>query len=226
MNSSELLEAFRLDVEDLSDPPLWSDLEIYRYLNDACFQFVRMTGGIADFTSEACEVGITAGEDMSLLHPSIMRVMSAKRRSDNREIEVVNITDLHAHYRSDYGVRVKQFLDDTPGPVRMMVLGMQRDLVRWVQVPEFDDAVDMVIYRLPLKPITGAGQALDDVEEIHHLHLLDWMKHLAYKKQDAETFSPKDSERSGQAFLAYCDQVRAEWERYKHKTRVVAYGGI
>ncbi len=226
MNSTELLEAFRLDTVDTADPPLWSDPEIYRYLNDAYFQFVRITGGVADFTSEACEVGITAGEDTSLLHPSIMRVMSAKRRSDNREIEVVNITDLHAHYRSDYGVRVKQFLDDTPGPVRMMVLGMQRDLVRWVQVPEFDDAVDMVVYRLPLAPITGAGQTLDGIEEMHHLHLLDWMKHLAYKKQDAETFSPKDSERSGQAFLAYCDQVRAEWERYKHKTRVVAYGGI
>ena len=130
MNSSELLEAFRLDVEDLSDPPLWSDLEIYRYLNDACFQFVRMTGGIADFTSEACEVEITAGEATSPLHPSVLRVMSANRRSDNREIEVVNITDLHAHYRSDYGVRVKQFLDDTPGPVRMMVLGMQRGVER------------------------------------------------------------------------------------------------
>ena len=226
MNSTELLEAFRLDTVDTADPPLWSDPEIYRYLNDAYFQFVRITGGVADFTSEACEVGITAGEDMSLLHPSIMRVMSAKRRSDKATIRVINSTDLGSVRVSDYGQAVLTKVDEATGPVRLMVLGMQRGVVRWVQLPEFDDAVDMVIYRLPLKPITGAGQALDDVEEIHHLHLLDWMKHLAYKKQDAETFSPKDSERSGQAFLAYCDQVRAEWERYKHKTRVVAYGGI
>lgn len=226
MNSTELLEAFRLDTDDLSEPPLWSDTEIYRYMSDACFQFIRLTGGVADFTSEACEIPITAGEATSELHPSVLRVMSARRRSDNREIEVVNVTDLEAVYRTDYGLRVNEFLDDTPGPVRRMVLGMQRGIVRWVQVPEFDDSVALTLYRLPLRAIDGPNQTLDDIEEMHHIHLLDWMRRLAYLKKDVETLSPRESERSGQTFLAYCEQVKAEWERYKHKTRVVRYGGL
>ena len=226
MNSTELLEAFRLDTADLETPYLWSDEEIYRYLNDAYFQFVRKTGGVADFTSEACEVELSAGEATSGLHRSILRVMSAKRRSDNAQIKVVNSTDLSAVRVSDYDQRALTKVDETPGPVRLMVLGMQRGVVRWVQVPEFDDVVELVIHRLPLKSISGDGQLLEDVDEMHHLHLLDWMKHLAYKKQDAETLSPQESERSRRSFIAYCEQVCAEWERYKHKTRVVRYGGL
>lgn len=226
MDSGELYDAFRSDVVDTAEPYLWSDDEVWRYANDAYQMFVRLTGGVSDFLSDACTVGIVAGEATAELHPSILRIMSATRRSDTHPLEIINNTDLQKMRSSDYG-QIKQIvMDDRSGPVRYMVQGLKRGMVRWVQVPEVDDFVDMVIYRLPLTTLTDVGQTLDDVEDHHHSHLLDWMKHLAYKKPDADTYNPKLSEFSKAEFESYCAFVKSEWERYKHKTRSVSYGGL
>lgn len=226
MDSTGLYDAFRTDVVDTAQPYLWSDDEVWRYANDAYRMFVRLTGGVADFLSDACTVDILAGEAVAQLNPSVVRIMSATRRSDAMPIEILNSTDLGKMRSSDYGQLKQLVLDTTSGPVRYMVLGLKRDQVRWVQVPEVDDVVDMVIYRLPLEMITGDGQELTDVPEDHHIHLLDWMKHLAYKKQDADTFNPTASEKCKTDFELYCSFVKAEWERYIHKPRAIVYGGI
>ena len=226
MNSTDLHDAFRSDVVDEVGPYLWTDAEIYRYMGDAYSMFVRLTGGVPDFSSAATAVPIVAGEPVADLHHSILRIMSATRRSDTKPIEIINPTDVGKLRASDYG-QVKSIVMDTrSGPVRYMVIGMERDKARWVQVPEVDDIADLIIYRMPLVPITGEDQALADVAEEHHIHLLNWMKHLAYKKQDADTFDAQASARGKADFESYCALVKAEWERYKHKSRVTSYGGI
>ena len=226
MNTTGLYDAFRSDVVDTARPYLWKDEEVWRYMNDAYFQFVRKTGGVADFTSDACAVDIVAFEPIANIHKSVMRIMSATRRSDKHPIEIINGADIGRMRSSDYGQIKQLVMDEKLGPVRYMVHGLQRGSVRWVQVPEVNDVVDLHIYRMPLEGVTGPDQELVDVDEEHHLRLLDWMKHLAYKKQDAEMFNPQASAANEESFLNYCAQVKAEWERYKHKTRVVAYGGL
>lgn len=226
MNSTDLHDAFRSDVVDEVGPFLWTGEEVYRYMGDAYGMFVRLTGGVADFLSAATAVPIVAGQPIADLHPSVMRVMAATRRSDTKPIDIINPTDVGKMRASDYGQTKSIVMDTRSGPVRYMVLGLQRNKVRWVQVPEVDDVADLQIYRMPLVPVTGADQELVDVAEEHHIHLLDWMKHLAYKKQDADTFDPQASAKGKADFEAYCAFVKAEWERYKHKARVVSYGGI
>lgn len=226
MNSTELVTAWREDVRDTEQPYLWSDEEALRYAAAAYSMFVRLTGGVADFTSDACAVDIVAGEATAELHPSILRIMSATRRSDTQPIDVINPTDLNKMRSSDYGQMKRIVMDTRTGPVRYMVHGLQRGMVRWVQVPEVNDVCDLHIYRLPLVGITDFDQDLVDVDEEHHIHLLDWMKHLAYKKQDADAFDPQASAVGKTLFETYCTFVKAEWERYKHKTRVVSYGGL
>ena len=226
MNSTELYDTFRSDVVDTARPYLWTDDDVWRYAADAHRMFIRLTGGISDFMSEACEVPVVAGEAVVELHPSLLRIMSATLRGTKREVEVINPTDVVKMRTTDYGQIKQLLLDDKAGRIRYLVHGMQRDKARLVQVPEVDDFIDLHIYRTPLDMITGDGQELTDVVEDHHLHLLDWMKHLAYKKQDADTFNPQASLQGKQDFEAYCAFVKAEWERYKHKTRVVSYGGL
>ena len=226
MNSTSLVDAWRETMVDTAKPYLWSDEEALRYANDAYLMFVRLTGGIADFLSDACAADIVAGEAVSTLHPSILRVMSATRRSDNQPIEIINSTDLGKMRSSDYGQIKQLVLDALQGPVRYMVHGMKRGEVRWVQVPLVDDVCDMHVYRLPLTQITDFEQELDEIEEHHHIHLVDWMKHLAYKKQDADGFNAKASEQGRVDFEAYCSMVKSEWARYMHKNRIVSYGGL
>ena len=224
--AGDLIDAFRSDVVDTARPYLWSDDEALRYADAAYKMFVRLTGGIPDFVSEACAVDIVAGEAEADLHPSILRIMTAERRSDKYEIKVVNATDNVLSTTADYGKVRAMIRDDQPGAVTHMVLGMQRGKVRWLQVPVDNDTCDMVIYRLPLKSLDATESPLSEVHEDHHIYLLDWMKHLAYKKQDADTYDPQKSKDCAAEFEAYCRMIKAEWDRYKSKVRKVSYGGL
>lgn len=227
MTSADLYALFRSDVVDAVQPYLWSDTEVYAYMNDAYRMFVRLTGGIADFTSTVTQVAIVAGQATSALDPSILRIMGATRLSDGLPIKVLNYPDLPVPVTSGiYGASQAIGLDATPGPVNYMVIGMQRDVARWVQVPTANDTAQLFVYRMPTGFITAAGQPFTDVAVDHHIHFLDWMKHLAYKKQDAETFDRARSNENEASFRAYCAEAKAEIERYKHKTRIVAYGGL
>lgn len=226
IDSQELFDSFREDIVDTAKPYLWTEDEVTRYADAAYRMFVRLTIGIADFTSEAASVPIVAGEETAELHPSILRVMSAYRASDGVEVIVANLTDATFMRSTDYNIVRQLYMDRRPGPVNYMVIGAQADLVKWVQIPVVDDTVNMNIYRLPLTNITDGSHTLSEVKAEHHIHLLSWMKYLAYRKQDSETFNKTRSDEAKLDFEAYCAFCKAEWERFKHKTRVVQYGGL
>ena len=52
------------------------------------------------------------------------------------------------------------------------------------------------------------------------------MEYRAYLKQDADTFDKMKSDACKALFEGYCRFATGEIERYKHKARSVAYGGI
>lgn len=227
MTPSELLEQFRDDVSDIAQPYLWSDDEVYRHMNSAYRQFVRLTKGVADFTtSEVCEVTYSAGDQFVELHPSILRITKARLASDGREVSVKNINDMDKITgEADYGQRPGIDMNAT-GYVKYLVIGEQRNLARLVYVPDTADTLKLNVYRMPLETITGADSELTDIDADHHEYLSLWMQYRAYSKHDADAYDPKLAERRQQEFLAYCDSVKADWERYKTKTRVTAYGGL
>lgn len=227
-NSGELYDSFRLDIVDTAKPYLWTDDEVWRYANDAYRMFVRLTGGIADFTSDLTQLALSAGTDIYDLNKAILRITQATLLSTGQDVAVKNYTDLQKMYMgvTDYGQYRTLNMNNTPGEVRVMVIGMQKNKTKVIQIPTVDDTIAMMVYRLPTVAIVDETHTLDDVEEDHHLPLLHWMKHLAYLKQDAETFDKTRSEEAGAKFRNYCVEAKAELERYKHKTRVVQYGGI
>lgn len=226
MTSSDLYTLFRLDVADSALPYLWADSEVFAYMNDAYRMFVRLTGGVADFTSAATQVPIVAGDPLGVLNPAILRVMSARRLSDGGEIKIINSTDLPVLRESGYGWPATVSLDATPGPVNYMMIGAQPDIARWIQVPTVNDTAQLIIYRKPLNYITALAQPFTDAAEDHHFHFLKWMRHLAYQKQDAETLNLTKSDENGTAFRVYCAEVTAELARREYKPRTIAYGGI
>jgi len=226
MDSSDLYGLFRSQMVDTARPYLWSDDELWAYMNDAYRMFVRLMGGIADYDSIATSVDIVAGEQAAELHPSLLRVRQAFLASTGRELTVINPEDVPNMRQSDYGQMRPLYLDLRAGPVQYMLIGAKRNVCKWVQIPVENDEARLVIHRLPLTDITGDNQEFEDIGDEHVIHLLKWMRHLAYQKQDADTFDRDGSERYRDEFTAYCLQAKAEWERYKHKTRVVAFGGL
>lgn len=227
INSQELYDTFRTDVVDVETPHLWSEKEVWGYANDAYRMFVRLTGGIADFTSDATKIDIVAGDDLVTTDKSILRIMTATLASSGEDVKVINATDMPALFQNaDYGQLRALSMNNTPGYVRWLVVGMQRNLAKLIQIPVVDDVLELYVYRLPEVHIRDGAHPLDDIEEDHHIHLLKWMKSLAHQKQDAETFDKAKSTEMEMAFRNYCLQCKTEWERYKTKVRTVAYGGI
>ena len=227
MTSDELYGVFVSELGALSLAMVRDD-EIYRYMNEAFRTFARLTGGIADSTSDAATLDMTPGEGDVTIHPSVLRIMRATRASDNHPITIINETDLDQkrHNSFDYGHLATVSLDSRQGPVNYLMIGQQKNLGRWINVPAVADTANLMVYRLPLTKITQAGQSLNEIEEQHHFPLLDYMKSLAYKRPGTPFFNPKMAVEFDTAFREYCGRVKAEVERYKQKTRVVAYGGL
>ncbi len=228
MIASELYDLFRSDVVDVAKPYLWTDTEVFAYMNDAYRQFVRLTGGVADSSSDLTQIAIVTGEQYAAVSPLILHFREAYLVSSGKEIVIANQEDAHKFRREDYGNTRTIIHDTTRGPVRYMVIGKERMKVQWVQVPATDDVAQLSVYRLPLDTITEGSDTFDfpDIGDEHVEWLMHWMKHRAYGKQDAETFDKGRSDMYKASFNAYCSDAKAEWERYKHKARAVTYGGL
>lgn len=228
MDAIQLKDYFRSQVRDDVLPYLWSDAEVYRYMNEAQSMFARLTGGIYDVTSEATEVDVIPGEVYADLHPSILEIRQAVYIEPNgrrRLLKVIDLLSASKLTKSDYNSEFNIAVNATPGRVDYMVVGEEKNVARWVQVPEEQASVSLSIARLPLREVSEARPKLE-IESRHHVNLIEWMKHLAYNKHDGDMFNPQASQESELRFRAYCDYVWREWERYRHTQKSVAYGGI
>jgi hypothetical protein len=215
MDSTELLTQFRSDVVDEELPQLWSDTEVFSYIDSAQKQFCREVGGIADASSPLTTLAVVMDTEWVAASPLILKVRAAYL-PDGAPIEVVNYEDLVSR-----GFR----LDGRTGPVKMLVIGMEAGRYRLYPKPVASTTVQLVVDRLPLKAITDADQKLE-LQDHHKEGLGLWMRHRAYSKQDAETMDKSKALLLKQEFGAYCAAAKKERDRAKHKTRVIQYGGL
>lgn len=226
MTPKELYDLFRADTTDNVEPYLWSDPEVWAYMNDAYTMFVRLIGGIPDYRSDLCTVMATKGEEFSDIDPKILFIRQATLEPLGETVKVINAQDIESLNDEDYGLMRRLNISKSTGKVRYLVMGLEDDVVQWVHIPDRDYEVHLLVERLPLEPVTEDSETFEGVKEHHHFHLLKWMKAQAYLKQDAETFNKVKSDEQKAEFLAYCELAKKEKEKYKHKVRVVRYGGI
>lgn len=105
------------------------------------------------------------------------------------------------------------------GAIEYLVLGGERLTAQVVPAPSSDETLILHVRRLPLKQMLESSDNLNDIGDEHQLHLLKWMKALAYRKQDAETFDMDKASANEASFVEYCDQSSYEFDQYKRKTR-------
>lgn len=222
MNSTGLLSHWRKQVFDTRLPYLWTDDEAFAWMTEAQQMFCRLTQGLSDTTTPSiCVIPVVAGEATAVVSKKILRFRRASLASTGVWLDIVNIDD-------------EPKIDLTQGRVTRMVIGMEPGLVRWVHVPKENDTVNLMVFRLPLRPlnaeVTTGENAVDntvlEIDDVHHLALIDWMNFRAYSKHDTETEQSPEALKAKAAFEAYCFKVKLEQERSEYKPRVVAYGGI
>lgn len=218
MKSDDLLAKFRLEVDDREDPPLWTDEEIFEYMDDAQKEFCRQTEGIEDvFTPAVCTLSLVPTTEWLPKSPLILKVRDASRNDNGRHVPVITAEDLHKKgitWRDGYTSSVSALVD-----------GMRKGYFRVYPVCNETVDIQLSVFRLPLKDITDGGQSFE-IDQQHHVHLMKWMKYRAYSKHDADTFDPRGAALGEQEFVAYCFKSKKEQERARRQVGVTAYGGI
>lgn len=218
MNSNDVVTLFRSEVDDLQEPYLWSDDDAFAYLDDAQIEFCRRTEGIADArTASVTQLSIVPNTEWYAKSPLILKVRSATRSDTGRPVAVTNIESQTA-----LGI----VFDGATGPVRSLIDGMDDTAFRAHPVPNETVTINLAVFRLPLVKITSVGGQPLEVASQHHPHLVLWMRHRAYSKQDADAFDPRQAAEYEDRFEKYCAKAKAEQERARRQVGAVVYGGI
>ena len=221
MKAGDVIAAFRGEVVDTADPPLWTDEDVFRYLDYAYFTFVEKTQGIGDVsTEEVTRVPIVAGEDLIELHSSILTIRKAKLLSNGAPFDIINLQDESSPSPNQYGSEAYKR--------RRLIIGEERNKARFESMPSADDTLVLSVYRRPLEHIPSLDEEFElEIDDAHSLGLVYGMMSRAYLKQDADAYDANKAEQSGRDFHAYCVKVNSEWDRYKKKPyREVVYGGL
>lgn len=216
MDTTRLYTLFRSELADVAEPYLWADDEVFHYADEAQKKFCRLTDGIADAgTPAVTQVAVTAGNPWVSMSPLIRKIRGING-ADGRYIDPENYEDFQKR-----GIK----LNARTGVPEILILGMQENKARVYPVPVADETLELLVYRLPIKALDDFDQKIEIAEQ-HHTALLLWMKHMAYSKQDAETFDKTKAAEFEVAFEKYCYNAQKEKNTSKHKARSVAYGGL
>lgn len=218
MTSSELHDHFRREVSDTKKPYLWSSADIYSWINDAQTMFCRETEGIEDAsTVSICRINVVPATEWYTISPKIVKLRRVTRVDTGRVVPVVNMEKAPS-----YGIR----FDGRPGPLKVLVTGFEKHKLRAGPTPNETVTLELAVFRLPLETITDAGDQALEIDEQHHLSLIEWVKHKAYLKDDAETYDRRRSDEAGARFFAACAKAKIEQVRARREVSTVLYGGI
>jgi hypothetical protein len=226
MRPSELLELFRLELDDISEPYLWSDTEFYIYLNEAQEMFVRQIGGIADRRSSLTKITYKTGDQFRKFDERILRIKGAFDET-NRILTIRNLDNFESGFlEDDYGSRIQSGLDDSEtGEIRFLITDTESGDIQFYPIPDHDGFIRLYVYRLPEDSITSSSSEFE-IPSHQHLCLLNWVKYKALLKNDAETFDKSQAAEFRVAFTQDIEYAKREKSGREDRKRTMQYGGI
>jgi len=128
MNSTELVDMFRAEMRDIATPQLWSDAEIYGFIDDAQTWFCRLTDGIPDSRTPAVtRLNIVPGVDWYDIHTKIRQIRKATRSDTGMPVTLYT-----AEQASTVGIT---FTHAVTGDIKAMVVGLEPHALRVVPMP-------------------------------------------------------------------------------------------
>lgn len=183
MKAGKLIEIFREEVDDTKNPHLWSDTELFAYLNQAESEACRRARLLVDSsTAEVCDIAITADEQDFALDPRIIMIRRAKLLAESYPLEHKSIAALDEEYPawdSDVASTPSAYFVDA-------------DSSKISLYPKHDatDTLKLTVVREPLSAVNDDEDELE-IPSRYHFGLINWMKYRAYLKPDSETKNPE-----------------------------------
>ena len=232
---AELLVLFREDVDDQSGGVggadfLWSDSEFYRYLDRAQKEFVRRTKILKTATVTAItDIVVTATDPLVTPDANVLHPVRAKLLLETSPLTIVPFEEVDQGFRTnDYGFQLSTNWEIATGTPRLLITNWDETVWRLVPIPVRNDTLKLIATYLPVTDITAATKdaapavpILDD-----QLILMDYVKYLAYRKQDADVYDLTLSDTFLDSFTRDTNDRKIALKLKRHQSQSVRYGGI
>ena len=188
----DLIEAFREDERDTVAPHLWTDSQLLRWVRQAVDRFCEITGSVIDRTSGFTLLEFAPGEPVDR-HPCIIDILEARTTGQNgRTLELL----------------APGAQPPTSGLAKALTIDSR--YIHLHPAQQEPVSVQLAVVRRPLRQLEMDSR-LDDVPASARESLLLFVKHRAYRVNDAEMFDP-----------AKADAYLMEFERECQKHHEVA----
>jgi len=225
MNLGELRNAARLRLDDAIEPYLWSDDELNGYINEAVNEAcLRARLNTDSTTPEVTEIAVIAGTSSYDVHSSVFFIERVYMETLKRVLHKTSFHDLdaeddqwqtHTGNPTHYSMDLDHYAD----------YGDLYNKLTLYPIPEADDTIKLIVYRLPLSPMNSDSE-FPEIPVPHHPYLVDWVCAQAYQKADADSEQLNRAARFDQIFTSRFgprpEARRLEWRRKQRPKRVIS----
>ena len=234
LETCDIYELLRLEINDKELPgngdsslSLWSNEELYHYIDEAHREFARDTLCLLDATTFDA-VAITAGSAWVEFDERIVELRRVYLNSTGNMVEFMTLNDFERGnvYAADYGAqRLNSSWKQTTGTPSVLITDMETGKGRLYPIPSADDSLEMIVYREPLYEIEDTNTDLE-IDSKFRRALINGAAMQAYSKDDVETYNG-DAIRYHASLWEKAKQDALSFFRKKiRRAPVTTYGGI
>lgn len=214
----------RTDRTSGSSDYLWTDKSLCIFINEAQRRFAVKGLILRDGSNdEATLVKLKAGQTVYPLHPSVISVMSAKRTTQEADLNRVGHT-LFSAFRSptETWQDPASYNGHQPGPTLAFSTDealndadgdtFSQISLRVYPAPRAEEDGNTIRLRVVRKPIETlvetALSAVPEIPEDHHIEMLDWAAYLALRIVDDDAGAPRRAAEFRASFEEHVQEAR------------------
>lgn len=228
----QVIAAFRLEVDDPLIPgldegevpdedSLWKENELLGYLDEAQAEVARITFAL----SARAALEVTGGDPYVELPADYQEPRRARMIESRTTLRIRNTDELSMEVVNDYGVQGLGDWESYEGRPTIAVFDDRDGYLRLVGIPPTDDTLELLYYRRP-RPLERMSSELELRDRKFKRAFLHWMKHLAYRKQDADALDLQRADMFEVEFGKEMARLYGEIRRGKRRAGTVRYGGL
>ena len=224
MSLVDLITDVRRQIDDLTEPYLWSDDEITDYLDEAEDALCEDALCLPDQE----ELGYGTGTGWLALPQYIVQIR-AVFDADGRQVQLCNRAPWEelVDYDGDYGMRVanRDWLLTTDNRVRALVTDLRTDLVRLYPIPTVAGTLTLDVFRRPKAGLLQRG-TLELTDRKQQRLVVTKACALAYGKHDAEAYNPQMAQALDAEYRVGAEELLRATRRRRRHNGLVSYGGL
>lgn len=223
MNLEQLRSLTRTRLDDWKTDRLWTDTELNEYLNQSVNEAAIRARNIVDSSSNCTLIDVTANTASYGMNSAIFfvdRVFDVTQGVYLQKTGVDELDRCYGQWESVTGTPT-HYIEDVN---HYGTDCAKNRSIRLYPIPSANTQLRLTVYRTPLKEMGDNDEP--EIPGFLHADLIWWAMHLAYMKQDADTYnSDKALECEAHFDKSFGDKQSARLLEYRRKHRRIRVVG-